>query len=117
IAEAMADFAAGGADPLKDQKVEQFDFLGLVNQFDLARAANPSLTSWALTTALLDFHTGGSDTAAIGGDLAYQYGLNRNLTNIGVVPATTTMSDAQFGIAPQTLQPTSSLHTGVQRLV
>jgi hypothetical protein len=117
IAEAMADFAAGGADPLKDQKVEQFNFLGLVDRFDQARAANPALTSWALAGALLDFHTGGSDSAALGGDLAYQYGLNRNLTGIGVVPATTTMNDAQFGVAPQTLQPTSALHTGVQRLV
>jgi Ca2+-binding RTX toxin-like protein len=117
IAEAMADFAAGGADPLKDDKVEQFDFLGLVNQFDLARAANPALTNWALSNALLDFHTGGSDSAALGGDLAYQYGLNRNLTGIGVAPALTVMSDPQFGVSAQGLQPTNSLHTGDHRLV
>jgi hypothetical protein len=43
IAEAMADFDAGGSDPLRDQKVESFDFAGLVDAFDAARSAAPTL--------------------------------------------------------------------------
>jgi Ca2+-binding RTX toxin-like protein len=116
IAEAMVDFAAGGSDPLEDNKVEQFNFLGLVDRFDQARAANPALTNWGLASALLDFHTGGSDSAALGGDLTYQYGLNRSLTGIGVAPALASMNDPQFGVAAQTLQPTATLQTGTERL-
>ena len=72
IAEAMADFNATGGDPIRNSKVETFNFASLANSFDLARAATPTLTSWALTNALLTFHNGDSDTAALGGDLAYQ---------------------------------------------
>jgi hypothetical protein len=67
IEEAAADFTAGGTDPLRDNKVEQFNFAGLVDAFDQARTADPTLTSWALSNALLAFHLGGSDAAAIGG--------------------------------------------------
>ncbi len=40
-----------------------------------------------LTNALLDAHLAGSDTEAIGGDLAYRYGLNGGLTSIGLAQA------------------------------
>ncbi|WP_240481673.1 putative Ig domain-containing protein [Dechloromonas denitrificans] len=116
IAEAMADFAAGGADPLKDQKVENFNFAGLAGAFDAARAANGSLTNWALTNALTSFQLAGSDTAALGGDLAYQYGKNGTLAGIGVTPALATLSDANLGTAAQTLTPLSGLQTGSVRL-
>src|SRR6266568_2646344 len=79
IAEAMAGFDANSADPLLNKKVQTFDFTQLVNAFDAARAADPGLTSWALTNALTQYHLSGSDDAALGGDLAYQYGLNGTL--------------------------------------
>jgi Ca2+-binding RTX toxin-like protein len=63
IAEAMADFDAGGSDPLRDQKVETFDFAGLVDAFDAARSAAPTLTHWALSDALTRFQLAGSDSA------------------------------------------------------
>jgi Ca2+-binding RTX toxin-like protein len=116
IAESVAGFAPGGSDPLLDNKVEQFDFLGLVDRFDQARTANPALTSWALTNALLEFHDGNSDSAAIGGDLAYQYGRLGNLTDIGVVPAHANLGNASFGSAAQGLTADSELRTGVVRL-
>jgi hypothetical protein len=66
IAESMADFAPGGSDVLKDNKVETFNFAGLVGAFDTALVANPALTSWSMTNAMLSFHLGsGSDSAAI----------------------------------------------------
>jgi Ca2+-binding RTX toxin-like protein len=116
MAEAMAGFAQGGSNPLLDQKVENFNFTSLVGAFDAARTANPSLTSWALTNALSNFQLAGSDTAAMGGDLAYQYGKNGTLAGIGVTPALSTLSDANLGTNPQALSSLASLQTGSVRL-
>jgi Ca2+-binding RTX toxin-like protein len=116
IAEAMADFAAGGADPLRDQKVENFNFAGLAGAFDAARTANPGLTTWALTNALASFQLAGSDSAALGGDLAYQYGKNGTLTGIGLNAAQQVIGDTNFGNSAQTLRPLSGLQEGAVRL-
>lgn len=116
IAEAMADFDAGGAEPLHDNRVETFDFAGLADAFDAARAANPGLTSWAIASALTQFHLSGSDTAALGGDLAYQYGRNGTLAGIGVTAAQEVLGDAQFGAQAQTLRPLAGLQEGALRL-
>ena len=72
--------------------------------------------SWALTNALTSFQLAGSDTAALGGDLAYQYGKNGTLAGIGVTPALATLSDANLGSTAQTLTPLSGLQTGSVRL-
>ena len=103
IEEASIDFAPGGGNTLTDNKVEQFNFAGLVTQFDQARTANPALTSWALSNALLTFYLGGSDTAAIGGDLAYQYGKTGSLSNIGLAAGQSMLGNAQFGQANQAI--------------
>jgi Ca2+-binding RTX toxin-like protein len=116
IAEAMGDFAPGGLDPLRDNKVEQFDFTGLVGAFDAARAANPALTSWALTNALASFQRAGSDAAALGGDLAYQYGNGGRLAGIGVTPAFGILDDPALGSSAQKLTPLSALQVGALRL-
>jgi Ca2+-binding RTX toxin-like protein len=116
MAEAMAGFVQGGSNPLMDQKVENFNFAGLVGAFDSARAANTGLTSWALTNALSRFQLAGSDTAALGGDLAYQYGKNGTLAGIGVTPALATLSDVNLGTSAQALSPLSGLQTGSIRL-
>jgi hypothetical protein len=96
--------------------VENFDFAGLVGAFDAARAANPMLSRWALTNALLNFHLGGSDTAALGGDLAYQYGRNGTLAGIGLAAAQGVVNDSSFGTQAQTLHDPASLQTGAVRL-
>ncbi len=116
MAEAMAGFEQGGSNPLLDQKVENFNFTSLVGAFDAARAANSSLSSWALTNALTNFQLAGSDTAAMGGDLAYQYGRNGTLAGIGVTPALSTLSDTNLGTNPQALNSLASLQTGTVRL-
>ena len=116
IAEAMDAFAAGGSDPLLDQKVETFNFAGLVGAFDAARTANPGLSAWALTNALTQFQLAGSDTAALGGDLAYQYGRNGSLTGLGLAAAQGVINEAGFGTQAQTLHDPASLQTGTVRL-
>lgn len=108
IAEAMADFDANGSDTLLDNKIETFDFVGLVDAFDQARAADTTITSWSLSDALLDFHLSGSDAEAIGGDLAYQYGVNGSLAGMGLNAAQDVMGAANFGQGAQTLNAPSA---------
>lgn len=116
IEEAAADFNPTGGDVLRDNKIETFNFQGLADRFDQELVANPGLTSWALTNALTQFHLSGSDTAALGGDLAYQYGKNGNLSNVGLTAAQAILSDPAFGVGAQVLKPLASLQEGVVRL-
>ena len=116
VAEAMAGFDANATDPLLNQKVQRFDFSALVNQFDQAKTADPLLDRWALANSLLDAHLAGSDTEALGGDLAYRYGVGGTLSGIGFIPAQGILSNAQFGSTPQALQPLAGLQDGLVRL-
>lgn len=116
VAAAMNDFAPAGGDPLRDNIVERFDFQSIVRQFDQARIANPSVNHWAAMDALLDAHLGGSDTEALGGDLAYRYGLSGSLAGIGTSVAQDILASLQFGAAPQSLRPLASLTEGIVKL-
>jgi VCBS repeat-containing protein len=112
VAEAMAGFNPAGGNTLLDNKVERFNFQNLVGAFDAALAANPGLSSWALTNGLTQFQLAGSNTAALGGDLAYQYGLNGTLAGIGFNKAQDVLTSAQFGTQAQTLRPLATLQDG-----
>ncbi|NWF86190.1 MAG: hypothetical protein HXY18_20460, partial [Bryobacteraceae bacterium] len=116
IAEAMAGYDQSGADPLRDDKVETFSFAALVNVFDAARAADPMITRWEVMNALLDAHLAGSDDAALGGDLAYQYGLNGTLAGIGTAAAQDVLGASQFGTQAQQLRPLATLQEGLVKL-
>jgi hypothetical protein len=116
ILDATPDYSPGGGDPLRDNKVEQFNFVGMVTQFDAARAANSGLTNWALTNALTNFHLGGSDTAALGGDLAYWYGKNGSLTGMNVSAAQDVINAANFGAGNQNLRAFSGISGGMATL-
>jgi subtilisin-like proprotein convertase family protein len=116
IAEAMTGFNAGGSDPLLDQKIEQFDFSGMVDAFDAEQAANPVLSAWSLTHALSRFHLSGSDSAAFGGDLAYQYGRHGTLTGIGLAATQAVLGDSNLGIQAQVLNSCYGLMNGAVHL-
>jgi Ca2+-binding RTX toxin-like protein len=88
------------------------NFQGLVAAFDAV--GDPA--NWSLTNELLNQHLSGSDIEAIGGDLAYQYGRNGTLANIGFDPAMAVMSNASFGRGTQTIQPAQDLQQGINRL-
>ena len=109
-------YNASSSDPLLNQQVQSFDFALLAQNFDQALAADPTLTAWNLTDALLSAHLAGSDTAALGGDLAYQYNFNGTLAGIGLTAAQAELGNASFGVAPQLLQPLAGLQTGAARL-
>jgi trimeric autotransporter adhesin len=116
IAAAMAAYDPDGGDPLLDHKVETFDLDALAAAFDAARGSQPVSTQWSLMNALLDAHLAGSDSEAIGGDLAYQYGVNGSLTGIGLTAAQDVLNAPQFGSAPQALRPLDQLQQGSIRL-
>jgi hypothetical protein len=103
VLDATEEFDAASSDPLYNNRVQTFDFRGVVNAFDTAREASPALTSWSLIDALPEFHLSGSDVAALGGDLAYWYGRNRGLAGIGLAAAQEVITAPDFGAEAQEL--------------
>jgi len=116
VAEAMSAFDANSSDPLLNKKVQTFDFQGLVGAFDTARTATPGLSSWALSNGLTQFHLAGSDSEALGGDLAYHYGADGTLAGMGLGKAQEVLTNAQFGAQAQAVHSTASLQEGLIRL-
>jgi len=117
VAEGGSDYDAASLDSLQNQKIAQFDFDALVSRFDQARAASPGLSNWTLSDAMLAFHLGSSDTAAVGGDLAYQYGRYGKLSGLSVDAAQSLLAGAQFGSASQALQGGAALNDLSPRLM
>lgn len=116
VAESMTGYSPGSPDALLAKKVQSFDFSVLVAAFDAARAANSTLTRWQMMDKLLAAHLGGSDTEALGGDLAYRYGLGGSLAGVGFDNAAAIMTAAQFATSAQALQPLDTLQQGTHRL-
>jgi len=116
VIEASGDYNAGSSDPILNNKVERFNVAGLADRFDQELAANPGLSQWALTNALMEFHLGGSDTEALGGDLAYYLGKNGTLAGMGVDKAFEVLNASTFGQQTQTTRDWTNLQTGVARL-
>ncbi|MEP7311816.1 MAG: calcium-binding protein [Pseudomonadota bacterium] len=116
VIEVTTDYDSGSGDATRNKKVETFDFEGLITAFDAARVANPSLTTWALTNALTAQHLSGSDTAALGGDLAYRYNRFNGLSDISFTPAAAILAASGFGTSAQTLLTTGSLQDSSPRL-
>lgn len=116
VADAMTAFNPAGADPLLNRKVVRFNFGNLVSQFDAALAANPSLTAWNMSNGLASAWLAGSDTAAVGGDFAYDFGHRNAFTDIGAVPAQSTLAAATFASAAQALQAPAALYAGTVRM-
>ena len=112
MADAMAGFDATSADPLLNQAVQNFDFTAIANAFDQARGTSATFMHWSATTSLLAAHLAGSDTAALGGDLAHQYGTNGSFTGMNLTAAQDVLNVPQFGAQAQTLRPLQGLQGG-----
>jgi Ca2+-binding RTX toxin-like protein len=111
-----SEYLPSGGDSLRDNKVETFDFEGLVAAFDAALVVDPGLTAWALSSALAGNALGGSDTAALGGDLAYRHNLFGTLSDVSCASAQGILGAAGFGASAQALQALTSLQDGTPRL-
>lgn len=113
IAEAVAGFNLGSTDPLRNNKVENYNFASLVAAFD----AEGAVSDWQLSDARLTAHLkAGSDSAALGGDLAYQYGKNGSLASVGLLAAQSVMNAANFGQVAQTLSNFNSWQSELVKL-
>lgn len=117
VIEGTSDYNSVSASAINNRKVERFNFDGLATAFDQARAANPAITSWALSTSLTSFHLSGSDSAAMGGDLAYRYARDGNFAGVSLNPASASLASTQFGTAAQVLQTSSALQDASIRLM
>jgi Ca2+-binding RTX toxin-like protein len=115
INDASRNSDSASTDPLS-RKVEGFDFGKLVAQFDTALTVDPSLNSWNLMDGLLSAHLNGSDTAALGGDLAFQYGNQGGLSGMNLSAAQTTLKDQRFGNGAQALHNWDSISQGQSTL-
>ncbi|NOT20824.1 MAG: hypothetical protein HOP24_11260 [Sideroxydans sp.] len=111
MADAMTTFDATSADPLLNQAVQNFDFTAIVNAFDQANGGSATFMHWSATNSLLASHLNGSDTTALGGDLAHQYGTVGTLTGMNLTSAQTALNDPQFG-GVQSLRPLQGLQGG-----
>jgi Ca2+-binding RTX toxin-like protein len=116
VIEGTSDYNAGSTNAMNNKKVETFNFGALVAAFDAALVANPALTSWSLTNALAAQYLSGSDTAALGGDLAYRYNRFGTLSDISFTPAQGILGAANFGSGAQALQALASLQDTTARL-
>ncbi|WP_096696135.1 VCBS domain-containing protein [Polaromonas sp. AER18D-145] len=115
IVTAEGDYDATSTDKTRNQQVEVFDFSKLVQKFDAARAANPATANgWALMNSLLDAHLQGSNTAALGGDLSYQYATAGSLAGIGLGAAQVSLA---AGTDWQNLKSRSELEQGNVKLL
>jgi Ca2+-binding RTX toxin-like protein len=109
------DYDATSTDKTRNRQIEVFDFTKLVQKFDAARSASVvPATGWAVMNSLLDAHLQGSNTAALGGDLSYQYATSGSLAGIGLGAAQSSLIAATDW---QNLKSRSQLEQGSVKLM
>ncbi|MGA7180289.1 MAG: hypothetical protein WBX11_11965 [Thiobacillaceae bacterium] len=112
IEAASSTHDAASTSALYNNDVVDLSFTSLVNQFNAALADTPTLTQWSLTNGLLTAYLSGSNTEAIGGDLAYYDGLNGGLSGMNVAAAQAALRNPSFGTAAQSISAWSSISQG-----
>ena len=90
LKEAMTAFDATSTGPLRNRKLQTFDFNGLVDAFDAARAGSPVISNWAPTHALLAKRLSG-------GDLAYYTGAQGSYAGMGAAGTQNVLGNPQTG--------------------
>jgi trimeric autotransporter adhesin len=105
---ASANYNSGGGDGLRNKALEAFNFTALVAAYNTAG----SPANWALSTDMASAQLTSSSTADYGGDLAYYFGLNGNLTGVDLSAVQSTLTNASYGSATQTIDAFSSISGG-----
>jgi len=116
VADAIAGFDRASNDPLLNKSIQNFDFTAIVNAFDQANGGSANFMHWSATDSLLTAHLSASDSEALGGDLANQYGKNGNFNGFSQTAAQDVLSNPSFGTNPQLLHDLSGLGEGIARL-
>jgi len=95
VTEASDDFDSNSADPLINQRIQQFDLLALSQTFVDGGASWDE--RWHTMDAMLSAHIGGSDSESMGGDIAYSYGMTGDLSGVSQPQVLSNLKDARFG--------------------
>ncbi|MEN8130811.1 MAG: calcium-binding protein, partial [Pseudomonadota bacterium] len=106
ITEAQAAFEVNSTDPLLNQRIHQYDLAAVIQAFDEARVLGDQQDPWSITQAALDEMLLASDEEAIGGELAYRYGMNGGIDALGSTTFTI-LNDSRFAVSNQPLKPES----------
>ena len=105
---ASANYNSAGTDGLRNKALEAFNFTSLVAAYNTAG----SPANWALSNAMPAAQLASTATAAYGGDLAYYFALNGNLTGVNLTAAQSTLTNTAFATATQTIDPFASITGG-----
>jgi trimeric autotransporter adhesin len=105
---ASANYNSVGTDGLRNKALEAFNLTALVAAYNAAG----SPANWALSTAMPTTQLASTSTADYGGDLAYYFGLNGNLTGVDLSAAQSTLTNASFATATQTIDAFSGISGG-----
>jgi Ca2+-binding RTX toxin-like protein len=116
VADAIAGFDRASNDPLLNKSIQNYDFTAIVNAFDQTRGSNANFMHWHATDSLLSAHLSASDSEALGGDLANQYGKSGNFSGFSQTAAQDVLNNPSFGGNPQTLHDLAGLSEGIARL-
>lgn len=106
VIEGTRKYDPASTDPLYHQKIQTFDFLGLVAAFDAAQAAGQR---FSVADHLTQFRTGGSDTQAYGGALAYQYATTGSVDALTTAQHRAIMADPALGVSMQSIDASTTL--------
>lgn len=98
VIEGSRDYNPSSSNPMNSQKIQVFDFSGLVAAFDAARAAGQSFN---VAGNLARFWLWGSDTEAIGGAVAYQYARSGTLGTLSYDQMRAVTTDPAFAVSAQ----------------
>jgi Ca2+-binding RTX toxin-like protein len=102
IVDSTTDYNVGSSDNLVNRRVVRLNFTTLVNAFNSVYSANPSVGDWAIPSATLaTAYVAGSDSQAVGGDLAYRYGRDGNLSGLDFSAAAAVLGNANFATSAQ----------------
>ena len=108
IESASASYNSAGTDVLRNKPIEEFNFTTLVANY--TTAGNPA--GWQLSQKEAADTIASSATAAYGGDLAYYYGNNGNLTGMNLSASQSTLTNASYATGLQTIDAWASISGG-----
>jgi Ca2+-binding RTX toxin-like protein len=84
--------------------VHLYDFSAVIAEFHEVLASGPLFEGFALGGVLQEHATSVSDTDALGGALAHQYGTMGNLNSFSDAAIRQTLANPNFGSAPQSIE-------------
>ncbi|MCA1326539.1 calcium-binding protein [Herbaspirillum sp. alder98] len=103
VLDSTDDYQADADDIARQHKIALYDFNGIAEQYDRARNDLPGLDLWSVSAALAHHRLRGSDTLAIGGELAYHYAHHGQWSQLGAGILSATLVNPLFGNSDQAI--------------